>query len=65
MPHLDAMLAGWPVLYPEIASAGEQDNDRLAEADRIREQTVTPILESRDLAASFTEHREAYKVRWR
>ena len=62
MPQLDTMLAKWPVLYPAITGAYERDNDRLTEADRIRELMVTPILESRDLANTFTERREAYRV---
>ena len=58
----EPMLARWPLLHPEITGASEQDDDRVDETNRIRELVVTPILESRDIAAAFVESREAYKV---
>ena len=59
---LEAMLARWQVLYPEMMSAGEQYDDPASEADRTRELMVTHILQSRDIVSTFTESREAYRV---
>ena len=56
---IEPMLARWPELYPELMGAYEQDQDRLAEADRVRGLFVAPLLQSRDLAATFIELREA------
>ena len=63
MPRpLESILSQWPVLYPEMMGADEQDDNSSGEADRIRELVVTTMLQSRDIASTFTESREAYRV---
>ena len=65
MPNLlEAMLAQWPVLYPEIMSAGEQDDERARETVRVRSEVIAPLLEAADIDKAFEETREVYK-RWR
>ncbi len=62
MPRpLELMLTRWPELYPELMGASEQDKARQGEADRIRELTVKPILQSPDPFSTFSELREAYR----
>lgn len=61
MRPLELILVKWPELYPELMGASEQDQDRLAEADRIRELMVKPILQSPDPFNTFAELREAYR----
>ena len=62
MPRpLELMLTRWLELYPDLMGASEQDQDRLAKADRIRELMVKPILQSQDIFSTFTELREAYR----
>ena len=63
MPRsLKPMLFRWPELYPELTGAGEPDNDPTGEVERIREEVLAPILESRDIASTFRKSREAYRV---
>ena len=65
MPNLlEAMLAQWPVLYPEIMSAGEQDDERARETVRVRREVIAPLLEAADIDKAFEETREVY-TRWR
>ena len=59
---LETMLARWPLLYPEITDAGEQDN-RPGETDRIRQEVVAPLLDSGGIFQAFEERREEYQ-RW-
>ena len=62
MPQLlEGMLARWPVLYPEIAVAGEPGRDRSNEASGIRRQAVIPIPEATDIHRVFGESREEYR----
>lgn len=61
MRPLELMLVKRPELYPDLMGASEQDQDRLAEADRIRGLFVAPLPQSPDLAATFAELREAYR----
>lgn len=61
MRPLELMLTRWPELYPELMGASEQDQDRLAEADRIRGMFVAPLPQSPDLFNTFAELREAYR----
>ena len=60
---LEAMLARWQVLYPEITGAGEQYDDPASEADRVRSEVIAPLLEAADLVHAFDEMREEYKKR--
>ena len=62
MPQpIEAMLARWPFLYPEITDASEQNgNDPDNDAARVRRQVIAPILESQDLLHTFEEKREEY-----
>ncbi len=65
MPNLlDAMLAQWPVLYPEIMGASEPDDERARETVRVRYEVIAPLLEAADIDTVFEETREAY-TRWR
>lgn len=59
---VEIMLAGWPVLYPEITGAGEQGG--ADEVARVREEIVRPLLDTGDLSQTFKEAREAY-MRWK
>lgn len=61
MRPLELMLTCWLELYPELMGDHEQDQDRLAEADRVRGTIVAPLPQSQDLAATFTELRDAYQ----
>ena len=63
MRPLELMLVKRPELYPDLMGASEQDQDRLAEADRIRGLFVAPLPPTPDLAATFSELREAYRER--
>ena len=65
MPQpIEAMLARWPFLYPEITDADEQNgNDPDNDAAKVRRQVIAPILESQDLLHAFEEKREEYS-RW-
>ena len=58
---LDDMLARWPVLYPELMGAGEQDDNGPDEAARIRDEITAPLLDSGDIARTFEESLEACK----
>ncbi len=58
---VEAMLAKWPLLYPEVAGADEENDN--GEATRIREEVVRPLLDSGDLVHAFQEKREEYKRR--
>ena len=58
---LDDMLARWPVLYPELMGAGEQDDNGPDEAARMRDEITAPLLDSGDIARTFEESLEAYK----
>ena len=63
MPQpLDDVLAKWTVMYPEITGAIEPDDDGPGQAARIREAVVAPLLDSGDIAQTFEESREAYKL---
>ena len=63
MPQpLEPLLSRWPELYPQLTGATEADNDPTGEVDRIREEVLAPILESRDIASTFRKSREAYRV---
>ena len=65
MTHpLDAMLARWPVLYPEIIGASEPDDERARETVRVRREVIAPLLEATDIHRAFEETREVY-TRWR
>ena len=66
MPQpIEAMLARWPFLYPEITDDSEQNgNDPDNDAARVRRQVIAPILESQDLLHTFEEKREEYS-KWR
>ena len=66
MPQpIEAMLARWPLLYPETTDADEQNgNDPDNDAARVRRQVIAPILESQDLLHTFEEKREEYS-KWR
>ena len=62
MPQpLDDVLAKWTVMYPEITGA-IQDANGPGQAARIREAVVAPLLDSGDIAQTFEESREAYKL---
>ena len=62
--QLDAMLARWPELFPEITGASEQDNDPSAEAARVRRQVIAPLLHTDDTHSAFEEMSVEYQ-RWR
>ena len=48
MPNpVESMLARWPVLYPEKAGADEENVN--GETARVREQVVSPLLDSGDI----------------
>ena len=65
MPQqLEAMLARWQELYPEIVGATERDDNGPAEAERVRDEITAPLLDSGDIARTFEESLEAYK-RWK
>lgn len=53
------MLARWPVLYPEISGAAEENADE--EAARVREEIRRPLLDSGDLVHTYKEARERYR----
>ena len=63
MPNpVEVMLARWPLLYPEVAGADEEnDND---EAIRVQEEVVRPLLDTEDFLNTFEGRLEAYK-RWK
>ena len=63
MPQpVEAMLAGWPLLYPEMMGAEERgDSD---EAAKIREEVVRPLLDTEEFPNTFEGSLEAYK-RWK
>ena len=64
MPQsLDSMLARWPLLYPEIAGASEED-DQTGEAARVRREVIAPLLEAADINGVFQEASEEYR-KWR
>ena len=58
--RVEAMLAGWPLLYPETTDAVEQDDHGHDHAAKVRRQVIAPILESQDLLHTFEEKREEY-----
>ena len=60
---LDALLARWPLLYPEVMGTSEQD-DVLGEAERIRKEVTAPLLEATDIHRTLKETQEEYQ-RWR
>ena len=60
----DAMLARWPALFPGLTVAEEQDEDRSAEAERIRKEIVAPLLDSDDTQEVFEATILDYK-KWR
>ena len=60
----DAMLARWPALFPVLTGAEEQDEDRSAEAERIRKEIVAPLLDSDDAQEVFEATILDYK-KWR
>ena len=65
MTHpLDAMLARWPVLYPEIMGASEPDDERARETVRVRREVIAPLLKATDIHKVFEETREQYQG-WR
>ena len=50
MTHpIEAMLAKWPMLYPDISGAVEQDGNGPGEAARVRSRVIVPILHPRPL----------------
>ena len=61
---LDAVLARWPALFPEITGTSEQFDDNSAEAAMVRRDVIVPLLGSTDIARTFEESREAYS-RWK
>ena len=61
---LDALLARWPVLYPEIMDASEPDDERARETVRVRREVIAPLLEATEIDSAFEETREVY-TRWR
>ena len=65
MPQpLDAMLARWQELYPEITGASEQDEDGSDLAASVRRKVIVPILESWDISRIFGEMSQEYR-KWR
>ena len=64
MPRqLDAMLARWPALFPEITGASEQD-DRSGETGRVKKELIVPLLHTDDINSAFDVAKEEYQ-RWR
>ena len=61
---LEAMLARWPVLYPEITSDGEGDYDLTSASLQVRGEVIAPLLMATDIHRVLGEKREAY-MRWR
>ena len=61
---LDAVLARWSLLYPEITSAREQDDDVLVEAETIRKEVIAPLLHTDDIHIVIDEKKGEYR-RWR
>ena len=63
MPQpMEAMLAGWPMMYPEISGAVEQDDDGPDAAASMRSKVIAPLLDSGDIARTLEGSREAYKL---
>ena len=63
MPQpVEAMLAGWPFLYPEVAETDEEN--AADEAIRVREEVVRPLLDTEDFLNAFEGSLEAYQ-RWK
>ena len=64
MPRqLDAMLARWTFLYPEITGASEQD-DSSGETGRVKKELIVPLLLTDDINSAFDVAKEEYQ-RWR
>ena len=61
---LEAMLAKWSLLYPEIMGASEPDDERARETVRMRREVIAPLLEAADIDSAFDVMREEY-TRWR
>ena len=60
----EPLLSRWPLLYPGVTGASEQDEDLLVEAERIRKRVIAPLLHTDDLSSAFEEMSEEYR-RWR
>ena len=60
----ETLLARWPLLYPEITGASEQDDDVLGEAERIRKEIIAPLLDTDDIHNVINVKREEYQ-KWR
>ena len=58
------MLAKWPLLYPEMTGAGEQDEGPPDEAGKVGREIFAPLLETTDIHRAFDEIAEEYK-KWR
>ena len=63
LQRVEAMLARWPMMYPETTDADEQNGNGHDHAAKVRRQVIAPILESQDLLHTFEEKREEYS-RW-
>ena len=61
--QLDAMLARWTLLYPEITGASEQD-DSSGETRRVKKELIVPLLLTDDINSAFDVAKEEYQ-RWR
>ena len=61
---VEAMLARWPLLYPETTDADEQNGNGPDWAAKVRRQVIAPILESWDISHIFGEMSQEYK-KWR
>ena len=65
MPRLpEQLMARWPLLYPEITDADEQDADLLGEAERMKKEVIAPLRHTDDINSAFEEMSEEYS-RWR
>ena len=60
----EPLLARWPLLYPEVMGADEQDDDLLGQAETIRKEVIAPLLHTDDLHNVIDEKKEEYR-RWR
>ena len=61
---IENMSTQWPLLYPWITGAGDQIDHGPDETARIREEVLSPLLNTGDLAHAVNEAREAYE-RWK
>ena len=60
LQRVEAMLARWPMMYPETSDADEQNGNGHDHAAKVRRQVIAAILESQDLLHTFEEKREEY-----